>query len=107
MTFHLRPLAAALFGFVLLLPAAAGAQSFTPAQRSEIEKIVREYLLSHPEVLQEVIAEMDKRQANEDAEKRVAAVKDNDALIFNSPHQVTIGNPKGDVTMVEFFDYNC
>ena len=28
-------------------------------------------------------------------------------MIFNSSRQVTIGNPKGDVTMVELFDYNC
>jgi protein-disulfide isomerase len=85
----------------------AYAQSFSSAQRSEIERIVREYLIRHPEVLKEVIAEGEKRQAAEDAEKHRVAVKKNSAAIFNSPHQVTIANPKADITLVEFFDYNC
>jgi protein-disulfide isomerase len=34
-------------------------------------------------------------------------IKDNNATIFNSTHQVVLGNPQGNVTMVEFFDYNC
>ena len=85
----------------------AGAQSFGPDQRGEIEKIVHDYLLSHPEVLQEAMAELDKRQNAEDAAKHLAAIKDNTAAIFSSPHQVNLGNPQGDVTMVEFFDYNC
>jgi protein-disulfide isomerase len=106
MRIDIRPLAA-LFALALLVPAAASAQSFTPSQRGEIEQIVREYLLSHPEVLQEVIAEMDKRQATADAEKHRAAINQHEALIFSSPRQVTIGNPQGDVTLVEFFDYNC
>jgi protein-disulfide isomerase len=50
---------------------------------------------------------MDKKQASDEAEKQHAAVSENQAQIFNSTHQVTIGNAKGDVTMVEFFDYNC
>src|SRR5437763_7920819 len=107
MKFEIRPLAAALFTLAMVLPASALAQSFTPEQRGEIEKIVREYLLIHPELLQEGIAEMDKRQATEDAEKHRAAVTEHQALIFNSPRQVTIGNTRGDVAMVERFEHNC
>jgi protein-disulfide isomerase len=68
---------------------------------------VREYLLSHPEVLQDAMAELDKRQNEADAEKHLAAIKDNATAIFSSSRQVNLGNPQGDVTMVEFFDYNC
>jgi protein-disulfide isomerase len=50
---------------------------------------------------------MEKKQAAADAEKHRTAVKEHSALIFNSPRQVTVGNLQGDVTMVEFFDYNC
>jgi protein-disulfide isomerase len=85
----------------------ARAQPFSPSQRTEIERIVREYLIRHPEVLKEVIAEAEKRQAAEDAEKHRTAVKQHAKAIFSSPHQVTVGNPRGDVTLVEFFDYNC
>jgi protein-disulfide isomerase len=91
--------------FVLMLPAAA--QEFSAPQKSEIERIIREYLVTHPEVLQEAIAELDKRQAAADVEKAKAAVAGNAETLFNSTRQVVLGNPKGDVTMVEFFDYNC
>ena len=88
-------------------PAPASASTFAPDQKTEIEKIVREYLLSHPEVLQEAMAELDKRQNEADTEKHLAAIKENATAIFSSPRQVNLGNPQGDVTMVEFFDYNC
>jgi protein-disulfide isomerase len=109
MKLNLVPLAALPIAIALATwaPAPARAQSFAPDQRGEIEKIVREYLLSHPEVLQEAMAELEKRQNAEDAEKHLAAIKDNAAAIFSSPHQVNLGNLQGDVTMVEFFDYNC
>ena len=58
-------------------------------------------------MLQEAIAALEKKQAADEAEKHQAAVKDNAQAIFNSPRQVTVGNPQGDVTFVEFFDYNC
>ncbi len=86
---------------------ASRAQPFSSDQRGEIERILREYLLRNPELLQDVIAEMEKRQQTADAEQHRAAVKENAAAIFSSPRQVVLGNPQGDVTMVEFFDYNC
>jgi 2-hydroxychromene-2-carboxylate isomerase len=78
-----RPLAAALFAVLLALPAAAPAraQSFNADQRGEIEKIIKDYLLSHPELMQDVMNELEKKQAMAEAEK----------------HR----------TVVEFFDYNC
>ena len=109
MRLELRPLAAALLAIALALPAAApvGAQSFSPDQRGEIERIIREYLLKHPELLQEVMSELEKRQTAADAEKHRSAIKELSAAIFNSSRQVTLGNLQGDVTVVEFFDYNC
>jgi len=109
MKLNMVPLAAVPLAIALAAwaPAPAHAQSFAPDQRGEIEKIVREYLLSHPEVLQDAMAELEKRQNAEDAEKHLAAIKDNATAIFSSPRQVNLGNLQGDVTMVEFFDYNC
>ena len=49
-------------------PAVASAQSFNDAQRGEIQKIMKDYLLSHPEILEEVSAELTKRQAAAEAE---------------------------------------
>ena len=98
------PLAIAFAAFASM---PASAQSFSSDQKDAIEKIVHDYLLSHPEVLQDAMAELEKRQTAADAEKHLAAIKDNTPAIFSSPRQVNLGNPQGDVTMVEFFDYNC
>ena len=109
MRLDLRPFAALLIAGLLALPMAsfARAQSITPEQRGEIETIIKDYLMTHPELLQDVMNELEKRQATAEAEKHRNAVKDNAAIIYDSPRQVTVGNPQGDVTIVEFFDYNC
>ncbi|MGA6998189.1 MAG: DsbA family protein, partial [Pseudolabrys sp.] len=74
---------------------------------SEVERVVRDYLIAHPEVIQDAMAELDKRQTAADAEKHKVTIKDNAQTIFSSPRQVVLGNPDGNVTFVEFFDYNC
>jgi protein-disulfide isomerase len=83
------------------------AQSFTADQRHEIEGIIKDYLVQHPQVLQDAMDALDKQQKQADADKARVTIKDNKATIFNSSHQVVLGNPQGNVTMVEFFDYNC
>jgi protein-disulfide isomerase len=108
MTLALRLFAAvcaALLAFAVT--PVAQADELTPAQRSAVERIVHDYLVAHPEVLQEAMTELEKRQTAAEAVKHKAAVKAHARLLFNSPDQVTLGNPKGNVTFVEFFDYNC
>jgi hypothetical protein len=79
----------------------------------DVERIVKEYLLKHPEVVQQILADLIRRPsagpapAPAPAPDKVATIKSVAAALFNSPHQVTLGNPQGDVTLVEFFDYNC
>jgi protein-disulfide isomerase len=107
MTSRLRvavPIAAAM---LLAAPVSALAQAFSDSQRHEIEDIIKDYLVNHPEVMQDVMAAIDKKQQEADAEKARTTIKQNNATLFNSPHQVVLGNPQGNVTMVEFFDYNC
>src|SRR5262249_956770 len=98
---------AAALCLAVVAAAPVRAQSFSDAQRGEIERIVKEYLVAHPEVLQEVIGELEKRQSAAEVEKQIAGIRQHKEVLFNSSHQVTLGNPNGDVTMVEFFDYNC
>jgi protein-disulfide isomerase len=109
MTPSRRPITTALFALLLVSSTAlvALAQSFDAQQRGQIERIIRDYLLKNPELMQEVLGELEKRQAQAEAEKHRAAIKQHSEAIFNSPRQVTIGNTQGDVTVVEFFDYNC
>jgi protein-disulfide isomerase len=104
----LRALAPALLALGLFaMPASAQAQTFSGSQRQEIESIIKKYLMEHPEILEEMAAELSKRQSVADAAKHEAAVAKNADLIFKSPRGVTVGNKDGDVTFVEFFDYNC
>ncbi len=98
------PIAAAM---LLASPLTASAQSFSPDQQRQIEDIVKNYLIAHPEIMQDAQAALDKRQQDAEAAKARTAIKKDSATLFDSPHQVVLGNPNGKVTMVEFFDYNC
>ena len=96
----IRSLFAVALAIAALSPGVAQAQSFTPQQRGEIESIIRDYFIKHPEMIEEM-------QALAQTEKMKRVITENKDVLLNSPRQVTLGNPKGDVTMVEFFDYNC
>lgn len=90
-----------------LAAAAFPALAFDDAQKEEIGKIVREYLVKNPEVLYEAQAEWNRRQQAALAEKRDKTLKSFVSTIDSGKRHAVIGNPKGDVTLVEFFDYNC
>ncbi len=76
-------------------------------QEKEIIDIVHNYLTKNPEILVAMTTELDKRQAAEQAEKQQKVISDNADAIFRSPLAFVAGNPDGDVSVVEFFDYNC
>lgn len=97
--------AALLFGLGLSNPATAQ-QSITDSQRGEIEQIVRDYLLKNPELLLEVMEELERRQkaaAQNDSRQRIQQYQ---AALFEAPHDF-VANPDGAVPVVEFFDYQC
>jgi len=112
-----RLLAAGLMSFSLLAspafaeqPATAStepAAQFTPAQKTEIEAIVRNMLLTNPtlvaDALDKVQEEMKAREAAATSEK----IRANRDRIYDNGGLAIGGNPQGDVTIVEFFDYNC
>jgi protein-disulfide isomerase len=79
----------------------------TDASDEKIEAVVRNYLLKNPEIMIEVQTAL---EAKRDEQNRVARTdfitKSGDGL-FNDPEDAVLGNPDGNVTVVEFFDYNC
>ena len=85
----------------------ASAAEFTTAQRAEIGGLVKDYLLQNPEVLQDAMSELERRQKLQESARREQVVGEKSAELFNAPNEVVLGNPKGKVTLVEFFDYNC
>jgi len=99
--------ALALAAVPAVLLAASPAAAFTDAEKKEIGAVIRDYLVQNPEVLQEAIAVLEQRQMVVESGQRTKAIGENKELLLNSPRGVVVGNPKGDVTLVEFFDYNC
>ncbi|MGL5113706.1 MAG: DsbA family protein [Beijerinckiaceae bacterium] len=85
----------------------APAGGFSDAQKAAINAMIRDYLLKNPEVIQEAMTELDRRQKEAEREARAKLVTDKTSPLFTAKHNVPFGNPKGDVTIVEFFDYNC
>ena len=83
------------------------ASAIAPAQRKEIEAIIKDYLLKNPEVLMEAQNALEARMDKIAAERTAAAIKENAAEIFRPTGSPIVGNAKGDVTVIEFFDYNC
>jgi protein-disulfide isomerase len=92
---------------IIAVPQVSRADEFSTPQKSEIERVVHDYLIAHPEVIQDAMSELEKRQAAAEVDKHKAGVKEHAQALFSSPRQVNLGNPQGNVTFVEFFDYNC
>jgi protein-disulfide isomerase len=86
---------------------AATEGGISPAQRSQIEAIVKDYLLKNPEVLMEAQNALEAKMDKIQAERTAAAIKQNAKEIFRPGGSPVVGNAKGDVTVIEFFDYNC
>ncbi|MFO1127972.1 MAG: DsbA family protein [Rhodospirillales bacterium] len=86
---------------------AQAAAAVSDAERQRVEAIVRDYLNKNPDVIIDALrAYEEKRQASAQQEASAALVA-NRAAIEQDPRAPVAGNPKGDVTVVEFFDYRC
>lgn len=81
--------------------------AFTPTQTAEIEQIVHQYLVKHPEVLIEVSDTLRKQEFEKEKAKGVDGAKANVEALFGPANELIGGNPQGTVTLVEFFDYQC
>jgi protein-disulfide isomerase len=88
-------------------PAKSASDLFSAEQKKAIGEIVREYLIANPEVFAEVQAAFEAKQEAQRAETIKKALAENASQIFRSPTAPIAGNAKGDITVVEFFDYNC
>lgn len=131
---HAVPMCGAIVAALVLLGAPASqaqdvrqeldaiVKDYLATHPDELGEIVKGYLIKHPEAVGEILVGILKHRpapanasgSNSPAPGKVKAAVDhseaiasNAALLFSSPHQVTLGNPHGDVTLVEFFDYSC
>ncbi len=93
--------------FVAGTAAAFDPEDMNAAQRAALHAEIRAYLLENPEVILDVFAVLENRQIAAEAETARQAVTENADLLFRSQFDWVGGNPDGDVTLVEFFDYAC
>ncbi|MCB1784405.1 MAG: thioredoxin domain-containing protein [Alphaproteobacteria bacterium] len=102
-----RSLGLGVCAVALLIPASAAfAGSFTPEQEAELKTMFGQYIMDHPEEImksvdQYQIAQQEKQRLG--AEEKLASLAD----YFKDNSLTIAGNPDGDVTLVEYFDYNC
>ncbi|WP_370271564.1 DsbA family protein [Pseudooceanicola nitratireducens] len=87
-----------------LLPLPAVAEAL---DESRVKELVLQAIRENPEIVMEAVAILEKRKAGEQAVVQAETLKTQRNLIENDPNAPVLGNPDGDVTVVEFFDYNC
>ena len=89
------------------MPRSVAGADISPEQRKAIEGIIHDYLMENPDVLIEALRAAEAK-ADRDADTKAALVlKDRRSEVFDDPATPVGGNPQGDVTIVEFFDYRC
>jgi protein-disulfide isomerase len=72
-----------------------------------INPMIESYLMADPKILQRMSVALETTMRAEEQAAATTAIASMQDAIFNDPKQVVVGNPDGDVTLVEFFDYNC
>ncbi|MBA8905017.1 DsbA family protein [Aminobacter ciceronei] len=75
--------------------------------QAAFDQRLRDYLLANPEVIVQSMQGLEARQREAEATEAQAALSARANEVFRDPDSPVGGNPQGDVTMVEFFDYNC
>lgn len=99
-----------IFAAIALTAAAlsvAPALALDAQEKEEIGAFIREYLVENPEVLLEAQQAYEAKQQAALAAQASETIARQSEAIFNTPTDMVLGNPDGDVTIVEFFDYNC
>ena len=81
--------------------------AFSPEQKQQLETLVRDILVKNPQILVEAMQALEEQQQQQRMQAASSAIKRNAKAIFDDGVSFVAGNPKGDATLVEFFDYRC
>lgn len=103
-----RLFAVLLAGFVVMsAPLSAAEESLSDPQAEEVRKLVRETLMKNPEIIIEAMEAYQARMEEETQARQKQQLSALEDLLYNAAESPVIGNPKGDVELIEFFDYQC
>lgn len=94
----------AAFALICSITTPVAAQSLT---EGDVKRLVLETILENPEIVMEAVAILQQREQDAQANAAAEAMVEHSDLLLNDPQAEVFGNPDGDVTIVEFFDYNC
>ena len=89
------------------LPERSAAAPVLSDDKAALGKAIRAYLIANPEVLVEAMQELERKQDSQRDTVAQKAVQENRAQLVSDPESPIAGNPDGDVTIVEFSDYQC
>jgi len=92
---------------VRALPERAAASVVATPDKVALGKSIREYLMANPEVLVEAMQELERKQDSQRDTQAGKAIQEHREGLLNDPESPITGNPQGDVTIVEFSDYQC
>jgi protein-disulfide isomerase len=98
---------AAMVALAAIAAPASAQQNETLTDQARVEQIIHDYLMAHPEVIIEAVDKYQKDQEKASAQKQAQALVDRRDELLHTAADPVIGNPNGDVTIVEFFDYRC
>lgn len=96
-----------LLSFLLFVPQNVQAQEFNDAQKAEIKKLFEEYLMDNGGL---ILQSVNKYQADIEEQDRIEAGKKAEGFLKeldNKKNLPMTGSKDADITIVEFFDYNC
>ncbi len=85
----------------------AGGSAFTDEQKKALGEIIKDYLVKNPEVMIDVQNALDEKSQKEQDAKLKSFMADNAKSIYRAPNSSIAGDADGDITVVEFFDFNC
>ncbi len=103
----LSQIASFLVAGSMIYSAAVSAAQMDATQKKQVEGVVREYLVQNPEVIVESLQSWQQKQMSKSIEKTQSTAVQLADTLFHSSTDPIGGNPKGKVTVVEFFDYQC
>jgi protein-disulfide isomerase len=92
---------------VRALPDRANAAPAISSDKAALGKAIRDYLIANPEVLVEAMQELERKQDNQQSSQAQKAIQEHRQALISDPETPIAGNPDGDVTIVEFSDYQC
>lgn len=93
--------------FLDLIIPSAHAEEAAALDAAGVKKIINEHLKENPTIVYEALTEYQKIREKEEKKKSEDLIKNQQSELYDTDITPIAGNPEGDITVVEFFDYNC